>query len=314
MGCAFHVAEEALDGILNRAGQPVWPATGTSSSRTPPKPRRQEPMDALDGLPSFDTPPPRRSRGGQHPAHGRGLGGARPRPRAPAAPPTVVRPHVDAPADSDDSSAGDSANLSPADSDIDKPGAAVVRPVAAASSARASAPSLPAEPTAPASSSAAASSAPPAGPPLAATTAAGSSSAGASAASGSGGADVSATPRRRVVPVACRGERSIPWGIWSIAEVVRSGTLIGWGATCGQHENTGDRSVCKRQLMIGRGGCSDECRRMLKAWLVAGQRVSADDPRGRDAHMAIMPREMHPLPPEADLDAEAESIHRRLLS
>jgi hypothetical protein len=52
---------------------------------------------------------------------------------------------------------------------------------------------------------------------------------------------------------------------------------------------------------------------MLKAWLVAGQEVRADDPRARDAHMAIMPRELHPLPTEADLDEQAASIHRLLL-
>jgi hypothetical protein len=117
--------------------------------------------------------------------------------------------------------------------------------------------------------------------------------------------------RRKVQPVACRGDRSTPWGIWAIAEVVRNGTLIGWGATCGQHrdQDEGNKIQCKRQLMLS-GLSSDDCRRMLKAWLLAGHRLPGDHAKGRTAHMDIKPRGINPLPSEAELDEAADRIAR----
>lgn len=109
--------------------------------------------------------------------------------------------------------------------------------------------------------------------------------------------------------VAARSDRSEPWGIWKIAQVVRSsGEVLGYGATCARHTNGYDQVVCKRQLLFGkRAPLSDgECRCRMKAWLLQGHAI-VDGAGSRDAHMTIMPRDIA-LRSEADLDAEAAAI------
>ena len=138
-----------------------------------------------------------------------------------------------------------------------------------------------------------------------------SSSAGASDRAGIADAAPVASVRRRKARDTRRVTRSHPWGPWSVAPIVQGGSeLIGYGATCGDHENEGEKTECKRQLRLGtKGGAisEEECRCRLKAWLLLGQDIP-DGPECRSAHMAIQPREIHPLLPESEYDRLAAAL------
>ncbi len=110
----------------------------------------------------------------------------------------------------------------------------------------------------------------------------------------------------RVLP----GERSEPWGIWTIAEIVTKHVHTGYGVTCGQHHDEGLAAQCKRQLAFGtrRPLSPSETRRRLKAWLLAGVDIASDHLAGKTAHFVILPRDIDPLPSEADLDAQAAVV------
>lgn len=110
--------------------------------------------------------------------------------------------------------------------------------------------------------------------------------------------------------VAKRGERGASWGPYSLATVVSKGIHIGWGASCGLHHNAENPDTeCKRQLSHGkRAPMSDlECRSRLKAWLLMGKDIPPG-PYSREQHMLILPREIEPVPDEADLDRQASEI------
>ncbi|CAK0797216.1 unnamed protein product, partial [Prorocentrum cordatum] len=107
-----------------------------------------------------------------------------------------------------------------------------------------------------------------------------------------------------------RAAASEPWGIWSIAPVRPGGVQVGWGVTCGKHHNVGEDMVCKRRVDYGaKDPMSDsEIRRRLKQWLILGCAIDDDQDDARAQHMAIMPKEIYPLPLEEDLDETARFI------
>lgn len=109
-----------------------------------------------------------------------------------------------------------------------------------------------------------------------------------------------------------RQRRAHAWGVWSVAPVMSHGHHIGWGATCGKHFNDGEVTVCKRQLVLG-DMTESECRRRLKAWLLAGVDIPPG-PTARFRHFEIMPRMIDPLPSEASLDKSAGMLAARQAS
>jgi hypothetical protein len=113
-------------------------------------------------------------------------------------------------------------------------------------------------------------------------------------------------PPRPAVPRGVRGET---WGHWSIAPIVSQGIIVGYGVTCAKHSNAGENTTCKRQLPFGKRMplSAVECRSRLKAWLLEGLPIE-DGPSSRDEHMDIKPRDIEPLMPEADYDAQAQAL------
>lgn len=118
-------------------------------------------------------------------------------------------------------------------------------------------------------------------------------------------------PAPKAPPAEPRGrhERSVAWGPWCIAPVYARDVLVGWGATCGKHENSHDSAVCKRQLLLGKRNAMPEveCRSRLKAWLLAGVDI-APGPSSRHEHMFIKPRDIEPVLPEEELDFQASVL------
>ena len=111
-------------------------------------------------------------------------------------------------------------------------------------------------------------------------------------------------PRNVAQDAAPRQSRAIPFGPWSIAPLhpsVAGGEARGWGATCNQHHNLGDRAVCKKTMS---SASNDECRIRMKMWLLLGADIRPDDDEGRQKHKDV-PFKALPLRSEAELDAEA---------
>ena len=92
---------------------------------------------------------------------------------------------------------------------------------------------------------------------------------------GGDGAAPPAPPLRGRGRGARRGEG---WGRgrWELAIIERDGVVVGYGATCKDHEDPGDSAVCKKSVTIGKNGLSlDELKLRLKRWLIAG--IDDDD-------------------------------------
>ena len=81
--------------------------------------------------------------------------------------------------------------------------------------------------------------------------------------------DVDAPPD--VVVRTCRGAT---WGPFLVSPVRPKGVHTGWGAICRQHNNLCDSGgvVCK----INRRGTSEEMRKQILEWLLAGRSVTDD--------------------------------------
>ena len=79
----------------------------------------------------------------------------------------------------------------------------------------------------------------------------------------------SAIPAPRARP----GERAFMWHGFTISEVVRQGSRVGWGCGCNRHLNAGgDAGRCKKDITFGLAEYSDaQCIVALKRWLI-GQR------------------------------------------
>lgn len=87
-------------------------------------------------------------------------------------------------------------------------------------------------------------------------------------------APVAVRPRRQVV---APGVRSQVWGEFQISEVYNGGQLIGFGATCGRHNDPTDKAgmQCKKQITFGTRGplTADELVRRLNTWLLCGYSI-----------------------------------------
>ena len=85
-----------------------------------------------------------------------------------------------------------------------------------------------------------------------------------------------------------KASRQHPFGPWSISEVhdVKGGRgLKAWGANCNMHHDHGDSKPCKKQIEVTSKVSADEARRLVKAWLILGKDISADDKEGRTKHI-----------------------------
>ena len=83
-----------------------------------------------------------------------------------------------------------------------------------------------------------------------------------------------------------RRDVSVPWGtgVWALADITGPGKeIIGVGAFCKCHDSPGIRSICKKQVTIGKSGLSVKTLQLrMKRWLVAGlddDDWDTDDPR-----------------------------------
>jgi hypothetical protein len=92
-----------------------------------------------------------------------------------------------------------------------------------------------------------------------------------------------------------------PWGRrkWRIAKLKHGG----YGATCGYHTNVGEKKGCKKTFC--RQGFSDEdCRVMMKQWLLAGLRIADASILGHDEHVGNVDLMKLPVATEESVDAE----------
>lgn len=151
------------------------------------------------------------------------------------------------------------------------------------------------------------------------------SGAGAPGSSGSGGeaGDALAVPTPGALPVPAvpaahdepcrpRQKRGMPFGSFAIATVSLHGEVVGFGATCGRHRNSGDRPgvQCKVQLQFGKQNplSPDECRARVKEWCLRGLGIKRDDPRGRELHMSFKPRFVDLPHSEAEMDDMVDGL------
>jgi hypothetical protein len=80
----------------------------------------------------------------------------------------------------------------------------------------------------------------------------------------------------------------------------KGGEQKGWVATCRDHQNEGDATVCKRSLSVA-GMSNEECCLRLKMWLLLGCKIKAEQQEGRTKHMKVNVKSM-PLAAEEDLE------------
>ena len=100
-------------------------------------------------------------------------------------------------------------------------------------------------------------------------------------------------PLKRRAGVHDKQGRMMPWSRWSLSAVCPGPTYakVGWGANCLRHSNVDDgpNTRCQTSMRFGgRAGYTEEdCRRMMKKWLLLGNDIPEDDPNGRREHMAL---------------------------
>ena len=109
-------------------------------------------------------------------------------------------------------------------------------------------------------------------------------------------------------------DRKVLWGIWSFSEIwaaERKGgekKHVGYGGNCGCHFDRADpHRRCKRSLRFLTNS-KDECRCLVKQWLLMGLRIRSGDPTARTQHLTLIPRSSIPLRAESDLDREADEL------
>lgn len=145
-------------------------------------------------------------------------------------------------------------------------------------------------------------------PPAASSGSAASSSAGPMAAA-------PPPPLAPAPPARARQRREEQFGPWTIAPIVSHEVQVGWGATCKGHVNHGDAVACKKQLIYGSVVPlpDAECKRRVKAWLLAGVGIPFDNPDGnaRGLHLAVAPRDL-PLVSDAEMQRLADEFGQGL--
>ena len=112
---------------------------------------------------------------------------------------------------------------------------------------------------------------------------------------------------REAAAAAGHQRRAIQFGRWTISPVYTGGIHTAWGANCGSH--FGSHLNCKKVFTgVGEQGLS-EARCLAKAWLLAGQEISAAARNGRQDHVfgAAFQRDTLVVEPEATLDERASA-------
>ena len=110
--------------------------------------------------------------------------------------------------------------------------------------------------------------------------------------------------------------RKVNWGPWYIARIVsrkKGNKLVGYGATCGCHQNVQEVGVstlqCKKHVVIGgkqHNYTEEQARMLCKYWLLWGVHMAPSSTERSD-HVRFTPHEMlDDDTTEADLDALAE--------
>ena len=109
-------------------------------------------------------------------------------------------------------------------------------------------------------------------------------------------------------PLFPRELRGLAWGRpgWHIAEVHRAGELVGWGATCGHHKDAGCDLTCKKQVNMGATLSIEQCRRLVKLWLVMGMHL-LDSSTVRATHVRM---NMRNYADEGDSEEALDSLVR----
>jgi hypothetical protein len=111
-----------------------------------------------------------------------------------------------------------------------------------------------------------------------------------------------------------RVARSRSWGPFSIAQIFRTvggaKVAFGWGAVCGRHNDVGDsRQCCKKQVTYGKNNArpDEECKRLVKMWLLKGVTISNDLEDSRSMHLAVDPKKLDLLS-TVELDRRLASL------
>ena len=113
-----------------------------------------------------------------------------------------------------------------------------------------------------------------------------------------------------------RTVRKVNWGPWYVAPIIskkKGNKLVGYGATCGCHQNVTEVGVstlqCKKHIVVGgrqNNYTEEQARKLCKYWLLWGVHMAASS-KERSDHVGYTPHEMlDDDTTEADLDALAE--------
>jgi hypothetical protein len=102
--------------------------------------------------------------------------------------------------------------------------------------------------------------------------------------------------------------RCVKFGPWTISETGPRSKPTGWGGNCHRHRNAGNcKKSCKKELTYGNLS-PDECRCIIKKWLLMGVDIPADSASGQVDHVRGIPRHAIPVIDEDILDAEAAAL------
>ena len=113
-----------------------------------------------------------------------------------------------------------------------------------------------------------------------------------------------------------RNDNQIIWGPWSYSACFSKGQggirrQVGYGGNCNQHFNCKGQA-CKRMFTYA-GVSDDECRCLVKAWLLLGHTVAAGKQIGRDYHVLHISRRAvaASVRPEAEMDSRVAALLAR---
>jgi hypothetical protein len=121
------------------------------------------------------------------------------------------------------------------------------------------------------------------------------------------------SPPAPVFPLAKKRKAEIGkrWGPFKIAPIERCGKHIGWGASCGMHENSGDGEFdkCKKSITMGKAKelTSRECHYRMKQWCLLGHLLchtpgAVEDGQYRSHHIHRINARTFELWPEAEIE------------
>ena len=97
------------------------------------------------------------------------------------------------------------------------------------------------------------------------------------------------------------------FGRWTVSEVTRGGTRIGWGANCNCHHNHWQPAACKRQFLFA-GNSDGDTLRIAKQWLLMGVPISNGDPMGKYKHLATIRRADIPLRTDEEMERDVAAL------